>query len=181
MILKRNNHKKRKKQEKKFKRLLKTVYADLIKFIFSLTKNEILTDDALQNTLVKAYENFYKLKEKKKFKSWIFAIAKNEVLDMYRKYNKRLENSAEEGILHSLYITDDTPEEIIIEDETKNELINEINKLKNIYKEIIILYYYYELSFEKIAIILQINASTIRTRHMRAKEYLYNKLKSDLM
>lgn len=177
MILNRNKYKEKKEQEKEFKELLEPIYVELFKFIFSLSKNKILTDDALQNTLVKAYENFYQLKEKEKFKSWIFSIGKNEVLDMFRKYNRRLEDFLEEDILHKLCITGSTTEEIFIKDETKDRIINEIKKLKSIYKKIIILYYYHELSLDEIAIILQINASTIRTRHARAKKHLYERLK----
>ncbi|MCR1899067.1 RNA polymerase sigma factor [Irregularibacter muris] len=167
---------KTKKEVAEFEALLKPVYSELFRFIFAMTKNKVLTDDVMQNTLVKAYESFYQLKDKEKFKSWIYTIAKNETLNAFRKFSRCKETATEDDVLYNISIHQDTMEEIMIREETKNQLGTIINQLKKEYKEVIILYYYYDLTLEEISDILGSNASTIRTRHARAKKCIYDSL-----
>ena len=61
-----------------FKELFSLVYNDLYRFIYSIALNKYLAEDILQETAIIGYKHFYELKDKEKFKSWIFTIAKEK-------------------------------------------------------------------------------------------------------
>ena len=63
--------------------------------------NEVDIDDAIQETLYKAYVNIRKLKEPKYFKTWIIRILYNNCTDITRSSNGKI-ISFEEKILDSI-------------------------------------------------------------------------------
>ncbi|WP_289045865.1 sigma-70 family RNA polymerase sigma factor [uncultured Olleya sp.] len=61
------------------------LHADDIKyFIFSKVKDEVITEDLLQETFIKVHTKLNTLKEEDKLKSWVFSIARYTVLDYFR-------------------------------------------------------------------------------------------------
>ncbi|MGK0468940.1 RNA polymerase sigma factor [Clostridium sp.] len=166
------------KRKKQFEEQIYIIYRDLYKFIYSIVKNQNLTEDVLQQTLMKAYENFDKIEDIKKIKSWIFTIAKNESLSWIRKYNREIpsENTYLELLDGS---SEDIPEELLVKRET-NEQIKEIIKMLNpVDQEIIHLRYYCDLNLNEIALILNLNINTVKTKHKRAKNKIYTHLICD--
>ena len=61
----------------------------------------------------------------------------------------------------------------------RERLITEIGNLKPKYKEVVLLYYYQELSVKEIAELLDKKESTVKVRLKRAREQLKQKLKED--
>ncbi|APY10126.1 RNA polymerase subunit sigma-70 [Seonamhaeicola sp. S2-3] len=60
-------------------------YAEDIKhFILSKVKDEVVTDDLLQETFIKVHTKLNTLNNENKLKSWIFSIARYTVLDYFR-------------------------------------------------------------------------------------------------
>lgn len=158
-----------KRSKKCFEENVALIYKDLYRFIYSIIKNKQLADDILQETLIKAYEKFDTIKDMNRFKSWIFTIAKNESLSWIKRYNREV--PSEDIILESLsYASGDIPEELLIKDETKEYVRESIKVLNSIDQEIIYLRYYYDLTLNEIALILNINENTVRIKHMRSKE-----------
>lgn len=67
-------------------------YADDIKrFILSKIKDDVITDDILQDTFIKVHTKLHTLKDITKLKSWIFSIARNSILDYFKASNKTFE------------------------------------------------------------------------------------------
>lgn len=166
------------KRKKDFEEQMSIVYRDLYKFIYSIIKNQNLTEDMLQQTLMKAYEKFDTIEDIKKFKSWIFTIAKNESLSWIRKYNREIpsENTYLELLEGS---SEDIPEELLIKRETDEQIKQSIKMLSPVDQEIIYLRYYYDLTLSEIALILNLNINTVKTKHIRAKKKIYTHLICD--
>ncbi|MGV8982668.1 RNA polymerase sigma factor [Clostridium sp.] len=163
------------KRKKHFEKQISIVYKELYKFIYSIIKNQNLTEDILQQTLMKAYEKFDTIQDIKKFKPWIFTIAKNESLSWIRKYNREI--PSEHTYLELLAgHSEDIPEELLIKHETKKQVKESIKMLNPVDQEIIYLRYYYDLNFNEIALILNLNENTVKTKHKRAKKKIYNNL-----
>lgn len=60
-------------------------YAEDVKhFILSKVKDEVITDDLLQETFIKVHTKLNTLNNEDKLKSWIFSIARYTVLDYFR-------------------------------------------------------------------------------------------------
>lgn len=126
-------------------------------------------EDAISNCILNAYKNINKLKKEEYFKTWLIRILINECNNILRK-NKNVE-----------YIEDyECVKNDFYKDEYKDvDLHKAINSLKENLKEVIILYYYDDISQSDIAKILDINEATVRTRLFRAKEKLREILKEN--
>ncbi|MGH4119288.1 RNA polymerase sigma factor [Clostridium sp.] len=163
------------KRKKHFEDQISIIYKELYKFIYSIIKNQNLAEDILQQTLMKAYEKFDTLQDIKKFKSWIFTIAKNESLSWIKKYNREI--PSEDAYLELLGSSSkDIPEELLVKSEIVEQVKESIKMLNPVDQEIIYLRYYYDLSFNEIALILNLNENTVKTKHKRAKKKIYTNL-----
>ncbi|HMS63911.1 MAG TPA: RNA polymerase sigma factor [Ignavibacteria bacterium] len=71
----------------KFLELLKPQYSDALKYCKALCSRTSIDDaeDVLQQSLLKGYENFRKLNDVTKFRSWFFKIITREFYDSVRK------------------------------------------------------------------------------------------------
>lgn len=154
-----------------FEALIERYHDELYIFIYSYVHNNEIAKDALQNTLITAYKSFNSLRDKEKFKSWIFTIGKREALRQLGKFKKDCSlNGVEEKIISLESSRDDLPEDSLLNEEVREKIIEAIKSLKDELREIILMKYYHEISFEDIARMNSINVNTVRSRHMRAKK-----------
>ena len=159
-----------KRKLKLFENKSTEIYKDLYRFIYSILKNKELTEDVLHDTLIKGYAKFHTLKDIDKFKSWMISIAKNESIATINKYKR--ETPCEDVFIDIISVNEDIPENILLNNEIKLYIKNSINSLDPIDREIINLRYYCDLNFTEIALVLNMNVNTVRTKHMRAKMHM---------
>src|SRR5665648_335509 len=87
---------------------LKSIYG----FLYYLVKDSSQVEDLAQETFIKVWKNLHKFDQRKSFKTWLFAIAKNTALDFLKKKkttpfsffedeegSNKLENISEDAIL----------------------------------------------------------------------------------
>jgi RNA polymerase sigma factor (sigma-70 family) len=120
------------------------------------------------------------------FSTWLFKIASNNAIDFLRNKKKnaslsldtKMEN--DEGQEFSKNIKSQTldPEENIIKKQKVEMLRDVVEKLKPRYRELVKMRYYEELSYEEIAGKLELPVGTVKAQLFRAREFLYNILKS---
>lgn len=125
-----------------------------------ILKSEHDIEDAIQNTVVKAYEKINTLKKDEFFKTWLIRILINECNEIIRK-NKRIE-TINNGSNEERY--NDTYENI--------DLINAINELNEELRITTVLFYFEDMPIKDIAITLKIPEGTVRSRLSRAREKL---------
>lgn len=125
-----------------------------------ILKSEHDIEDAIQNTVVKAYEKINTLKKDEFFKTWLIRILINECNEIIRK-NKRLE-IINNGSNEERY--NDTYENI--------DLINAINELNEELRITTVLFYFEDMPIKDIANTLKIPEGTVRSRLSRAREKL---------
>lgn len=171
--------KKKKDNMKLFEEKIYPIYKELYRFISCITRNETLAEDALQNTMEKAYGSIASLREPDKFKAWIFTIAKNETITLLRKYRRDTVMVCD-NIDAEVEDTKLLPDELMINNEVRDYIIELINQLKPEYRDIILLRYYTDLSLQEIADVLNTNLNTVKTRHKRAKTKIAMKLKENI-
>lgn len=127
----------------------------------SILKNETDAEDAIQNTLLLAYENLNKLRITEKFKPWLFRILTNEC---YKIAKKRT------------YYSD--IDEIELEDKNDSFSDNKaliwqaVNSLELNYRTVIVLFYYEDMSIKEIAKTLEISQNNVKKRLSRARDKL---------
>ncbi len=64
----------------------KSYQNDVKSFIKSKVKNDQTVDDLVQETFLKAHLHKNKLRDQAKIKPWLFTIAKNVIIDSYKKH-----------------------------------------------------------------------------------------------
>lgn len=142
----------------------------MYKTAISILKNEDDANDAIQEALFSAYKNYYNLREKSYFSTWIIRILINKCYDIINK-NKKV-----------VYIDDAITQNTTGEADTydvENSLEWVLNKIDKDLKEIVILYYYDELSVNEIAEILEIPKGTVKSRLSRAREQIGKIIKKE--
>jgi RNA polymerase sigma-70 factor (ECF subfamily) len=165
-----------------FEDLLKSVLNELNIFIGYICKNKANSEDALQNTLIKAYLHFNKLKDIKKFKAWIFTIARRESFKLINKH--KMEVFLEDVFCGRDYETDQyeaLPEDILISKELNSLMKDIVSILRREYKDVIVLKYYHGLTLEEIARERKTCLNTVKTWHSRAKGQIHRQLKANTL
>lgn len=140
-------------------RYLKSVY----NFAFRLSGNEGEASDITQEVFIKVWKNIKKFDPDKNFKTWIFAVARNTTFDYLRK-RKSIYFSDEEDVAD----IEPLPDEIFIRKELGKELENALSKIRLDFREIILLRYTEELTFEEISEIVGKPLNTVKSHHLRA-------------
>ena len=126
--------------------------------------------DVLQDTLVKAYVNIQSFDEDYTFSSWIYRIAHNEAVNVIKKKKSTPFSWFDPEALVPYFAQHDATEKEIDREFLKKELDSVLDTLPSQYKEILILFYYEELSYKEIALVLKIPISSVGVRINRAKK-----------
>ena len=148
--------------------------------------NEDDANDLTQETFIKAYLSLNTFKFKSSFATWIYRIAVNICLNYIRKKKgniiDRIENAIDSVTAnHKLQIPDySNPEEILITEEHKKVIFNEIDRLSPKQKTAFILSKYDELPQKEIAEIMQITEGAVESLIQRAKTNLQKRLKNKI-
>ncbi|MCM1325359.1 MAG: sigma-70 family RNA polymerase sigma factor [Bacteroidales bacterium] len=126
---------------------------------YAILRNEADAEDAVCNAILSGYEHLGQLKNPKKFKAWMLTIIRNEALKICDKRVELLENENVEQFLPPVY-------------DSHNELWDIVQTLKEEYREVIVLFYYNDLSLRDISDILGISIGTVKSRLNRGRKLL---------
>lgn len=130
-------------------------------------------EDITQNIFINAWKNFKKFDESKKFKTWIFAIAKNASINWLKKKKPKVfsefENQEGENFLEeSIHDPAPLPEELFDMADLNGQVDSAVEKLAPNYRAVLSLHYNNGLTFREIAESLEEPVDTIKSRHRRA-------------
>lgn len=128
-------------------------------------------NDVIQDIFIKTYKNIQSFDVKRKFSSWLYRIAHNELINALRKKKKNHLPLFDLDIFLPHYSQSKNSFNEKIDQQQMREIIDKcVDKLEPKYREPIILYYFENLSYQEIADVLQIPISTVGIRIKRAKE-----------
>lgn len=136
-----------------------------------ILRNEEDAYDAIQDALIKMYRNINNLQNVDAFKSWSRKIIINSCYDIIEK-NKKVIN------INSRLIDtyEETREDVY---ECEDEVVKILDKIEPDLRLTAILYYYNDLTIKEISQIINIPEGTVKSRLSRAREKLYQILKSE--
>ncbi|MHB8126764.1 MAG: RNA polymerase sigma factor [Desulfitobacteriaceae bacterium] len=129
--------------------------------------------DLTQEIFIKAYNNLNKFKYGSTFSTWLYRIAVNHCIDWNRKkkaYHK------DPVFWDNLQAEENSPEDLILRQEMITTVQEAVKSLPEIYRTILILYYFQDFNPQQIADILDISKRTVETRLFRGKKLLKGKI-----
>lgn len=129
-------------------------------------------EDAAQETFLRAYTHLATYQMDKKFSSWLLAIASHYCIDYLRRKRFNWLSLDELPFPDQSSAEDSQPEEAAIQQEERDEVHRMLNSLPPPYRAAIILRYWYDLSYQEIAAIMDTTESAIKSRLFRAREML---------
>lgn len=141
-------------------------YSDSIfRIAFNYCKNRSDSDDIVQNVLLKYYKYNKEFENEEHIRNWLIRVAINEskklIVSPFKKKTVPI---------------DEFEDALTFEQKEESDLYYAVMELPKKYRVPLYMYYYEDYSVNEIADMLDINTSTIRTRLMRAREKLKDKL-----
>ena len=124
-------------------------------------------EDIIQNTFYKVYTLLDDLTETN-LRPWFFRVALNEHIDFKRrKENQNIHMT--EAVYSKLQYRDREFDAVL----NKEEIFYLLKDIKKEYKEIFFLKYYYDFTYEEIAIILSIKETSVKQKLYRARNIIH--------
>ena len=149
-------------------------YASDLKRIAYLYVNDMAeSEDIIQEVFITCYKNLSKFRHEASYKTWLIRITINKCKD-YRKrwtFKNLIYKSEIRKVSHEQSI-----EEQHVHEEFSKEVIETIANLSWKYKEVLILFYYEEMTMKEISETLEVSINTVKSRLLRGKASLKERL-----
>jgi RNA polymerase sigma-70 factor (ECF subfamily) len=149
--------------------------------ILGIVRHQEDAEDALQETLLRAYANLGRFRQSCKFSTWITAIGINAALMVIRKRKNRREADTElDGIEGSTWdIADQAPdsERCVAKRQMNLLLWKEIRALPQKMQEVVANYYGHDYSLQEAAEALGISVAAVKSRLLRGRRSLRSSFK----
>ena len=141
---------------------LMTDYATDLKRIAFLYVNDISEcEDIIQEVFISCYQKLPSFRHECSFKTWLIRITINKCKDYKKRWS--IKNLIYKPNI-STVLTAPSAEAQFIDEQTSKSTVEQIAKLPAKYKEVLILYYYQQMTMAEISEILNININTIKSR-----------------
>ena len=160
-----------------------TIYYMMLKMV----GNEEDAEDLTLEAFGKAFNRLHQYSPSYAFSTWLFKIASNNCIDFIRKkristlsLDQPMNGDDDNSSDFSDSITNNNldPEEKFIRKQKIRIMREIVDQLKPRYRELIILRYFREYSYEEIADHLELPLGTIKAQLYRAREQLYQLMKN---
>ncbi|MCF6139370.1 sigma-70 family RNA polymerase sigma factor [Pseudalkalibacillus berkeleyi] len=150
----------------------------LTRLAYTYVKDWGRAEDIVQEVFVTCYTKLDTFRGESSVKTWIYRITINRCHDYHRTWSFRNLQFTDKI---SRWMKGDlkTPESDLLAKDEKQVLANQVLSLPIKYREMLLLYYFEELSVQEISLMLLINESTIKTRLHRGRQLLKEVITSE--
>ncbi len=166
-----------------FPQLLKKYNRRILRVGRNITNNDEDAEDVLQETFLKAYTHLDSFQGNSKFYTWLVRIAMNEALMKLRKrkgdkvisLDEQLD-TGEDTITREIAVWEGNPEDRYSQEELRALLDKTVTSLPESFRSVFLLRDVEELSTEETAEILNLSIPAVKSRLLRARLQLREKL-----
>ena len=137
---------------------IKNLEDGMYRLSYSILKNEEDAKDAVQEAIYNAYKNLEKLKDKRKFKSWIYKIVTNTSFEILRNKKNYIDIEQENIAAEKIDI------------DTNLTLWKAVQGLEQPYRTTITLFYYEDMSIKEISEITGSKVDAIKKQLSRGRD-----------
>lgn len=145
----------------------------LLRVAYLYVKNRATAEDIVQDVFISYYQKQEQYRGDASLRTYLVKMTVNRSHDYLRSWiHKRM-------VLFEKIkgkVINDTPERALIEKIENEELVKALFTLAISYREVLILYYFEEMTTVEIAKLLSCPEATVRTRLRRARKQLANRM-----
>ncbi len=168
---------------KAFNELLQRYERKIFRLALHITQNREDAEDVLQETFLKAYQHLDQFQGQSKFYTWIVRIAVNQALMKLRKRKSDRSvslddtiDTGEDTVAREIAAWDENPEQQYGREELNQILTSAVDGLTPIYRAVFVLRDVDGLSTEETAEALELSVPAVKSRLLRARLQLRDKL-----
>ena len=169
-----------------FEELVARYRGPLRGYFINRLRDQALADDLVQETLLKVHTGFWDYIPLGRFRGWLFRIAHNLTVDTVRRQARDVVLSAyrgredDDGPDRMARLADaiDTPAAATILGERADLIDDLIGALPEDQRETVILHYFQGVPLPEVAIAMETNLSTCKSRLRLAREKLKGRIES---
>ena len=179
LVVKARDH----QDEKAYAILLEKYKDSIFYMMLKMVKNQDDADDLTIEAFGKAFNRLHQYTHDYAFSTWLFKIATNNCIDFIRKkkmltfsIDKGFEDSEGNNSTFDIKETNLNPEEKFMRKQKIRIMREMVDHLKPRYKQLIVLRYFRELSYDEIVEATDLPLGTVKAQLFRAREMLYNLL-----
>ncbi|MBU9713648.1 sigma-70 family RNA polymerase sigma factor [Evansella tamaricis] len=163
----------RNKEEEALRELMYIYGNDLKRTAFLLLKDRFLAEEVVQDTFITAFEKMDQLENQDKLKGWLMIITINGCKSRMRRWSwKNIFLTKKEETFPDLVETSPLPDELLDRSLRNGQLYEAILALSYVYREVISLYYFQELTIKQISDLILEKENTVKTRLARGRNQL---------
>jgi RNA polymerase sigma-70 factor, ECF subfamily len=157
--------------EQAFTRLVEQYQNPVFNLCYRMLGDPYEAEDASQETFLKAYRAIRRYDNSRPFATWLLSIASHHCIDVIRRRRMQLvsiDSMPGETIPDQQVL----PEAAVRLNEEQQQIQNLLGELSPTDRSAVILYYWYEHSYEEIAEALALTESAVKSRLHRARKVL---------
>ncbi len=164
-----------------FSVIIKKYQEKTFNYVYSQVKDYDEALDITQEIFIMTIEALRSFRRESKFSTWFYSIMVNYCKN-YRKKNRRYNlvpiNGSKGDDEYNLQLTDEreNPEKEVVMNDSLRIVREEIERLPDDYRDILMLRDIEGLSYNEVAEILDISLSNVKVRIHRGREFLKNRL-----
>lgn len=151
-------------------------FPKIYNYIYHRVQNAQLAEDLVAETFYKALANINKFKwqgQGYSFAGWLYTIARNQVIDQFRRQEPQL---LDENSWDLIAPGNDNPEDKVLQDVTREELLKVIQTLSPNQQDALLLRFQEGLKIKEIAAVLDKNEGAVKALLFRGLKSMRKKL-----
>ncbi|WP_419878935.1 sigma-70 family RNA polymerase sigma factor [Brevibacillus centrosporus] len=155
-----------------FEQIMREYGTRVLRLVTFLVKERNVAEDITQDVFVKVYRNLPRFRGQSTMQTWIYRIAVNECKGYLRSWAFR-------KIWPGSWIkvgSDASTEHVVMKQYERDELVEQVQSLPPMYRQVIVLHYYADLSIAEVANVLSVSEGSVRTRLHRARQQLKKRM-----
>ena len=134
--------------------------------------------DAANQTFMKAYRSIGSYDPSRPIRHWLLRIAVNEAITIGRARTRERARQAPEADAANVATRTATPEAAALDRESRDGIRAAVAALPELYREVVVLRYFNELSLDEVAAVLGRSSSTVGVQLLRARQLLRKALEA---
>jgi RNA polymerase sigma-70 factor (ECF subfamily) len=156
-------------QEDAYNKIVSEYGNRLLRTCYLILKDREEAEDVVQETFIRIFQKMDTFREKSGLYTWIYTIALNLSRDRLRKKQDTL-------ILEDEWVGNNEVEYQVEKNFDRDLLRKELYHLNSLYREVLVLFYFEELSIKEISNLLNEKEGTIKSKLSRGRRILKESL-----